>query len=64
MLFFVADGGEPLNRLRPAAVNAPMTEAEGGSIRPNRSMGTEGWVRRSAGMFGRESTLREPGGPR
>ena len=47
------------------AVNAPMTEAEceaiRTSIRRNRPLGTEQWVRRTAEKLGLESSLRAPG---
>jgi putative transposase len=51
-----------------ASVNAPMTEAETAatreSIRRDRPLETESWVRTTAGMLGLESSLREPGRPR
>jgi putative transposase len=49
------------------AVNAAMTEAECESIRTsirrNRPLGTEAWVRRTAEKLGLESSLRAPGRP-
>ena len=49
-------------------VNAPMTEAEGQairtSIRRNRPLGTEPWVRTTAEKLGLQSSLRAPGRPR
>ena len=49
-------------------VNAPMTEAEGEairtSIRRNRPLGTEPWVRTTAEKLGLQSSLRAPGRPR
>jgi putative transposase len=50
------------------AVNAVMTEAEceaiRTSIRRGRPLGTEAWVRTTAGRLGLESSLRAPGRPR
>jgi putative transposase len=49
------------------AVNAPMTEAEceaiRTSIRRNRPLGSEAWVRTTAEKLGLESSLRAPGRP-
>jgi putative transposase len=48
-----------------AAVNAPMTESEAASIRESirrdRPLGTESWVRATADVLGLESSLRNPG---
>jgi putative transposase len=48
-------------------VNAPMTEAEAEairtSIRRNRPLGTEPWVRTTAEKLGLQSSLRAPGRP-
>jgi putative transposase len=49
------------------AVNAAMTEAECASIRTsirrNRPLGSEAWVRRTAEKLGLEASLRAPGRP-
>ena len=49
------------------AVNAAMTDAKCESIRTsirrNRPLGTEAWVRRTAEKLGLESSLRAPGRP-
>jgi putative transposase len=61
----LAPGPAPRGADRAAAVNAPMTESEAASIRESirrdRPLGTESWVRATAGVLGLESSLRDPG---